>query len=119
MSYPGNQRYGYAAMPSAPPAYPCVICNTHSDAVNQFPCGCRLGIHPQCVPTFLRIGGVCARCHQVWLPMDQATMTTAWDTRSQREWVLSQSPNTQTRVSCVACRSNFYFLGNGFSYNVR
>ena len=107
--YPGNQRYGYVPMPSAPSTYPCIVCNAHSDAINQFPCGCRLPIHPQCVPVFLRRGGVCGACHQVWVPMDLDTATVSTSTRSQREWILSQAPNTQTRVSCGVCKTNYFY----------
>ena len=61
----------------------------------------------------MRQGGVCAKCHQVWIAMDTATVTTAWDTGSQKEsardWLISQSPHTQTRASCGSCRITYFY----------
>jgi hypothetical protein len=97
-------------MPSAPPTLqPCVICDVHAESIKQFPCGCLLPIHSRCVYSFLRQGGVCAKCHQVWVAMDTATVTTAWDTGSQREWLISQAPHTQVKANCGACRITYFY----------
>ena len=96
-------------MASAPPSNPCVMCNVHADPIRQFPCGCQLPIHPQCIYAFLRQGGVCAKCHQVWVPMDVATTTTAWDTGSQRSWLMTQAPHSRTEVRCGTCRSTYFY----------
>ena len=61
-------------------------------------------IHPPCVYTFMRQGGVCAKCHQVWVQIDTATVTTAWD----RQDVLISRPST-TQISCCESSRLTYF----------
>lgn len=101
-----NQRYGYAPLPAA---LPCVMCNVPCDIVKQFPCGCHLPIHAPCVNTFLCQGGVCAKCHQVWVPMDTATVTTAWwDTSSQQD-ILIQRPSTMQLSCCESSRLLYFY----------
>ena len=106
-------RYGYISIPTAPPFMGCVICNTHSDHTRPFPCGCIKPIHPTCVPAFLRQGGVCSVCHQVWQPMDmdRGTVTTAYQ---PNEWLVEEFDGQQTCIGCTCCdparkRSNYIY----------
>jgi hypothetical protein len=114
-----NIRYG---QPSAPPMDPippnhpiCVVCSYPANTLRTFPCSCAYPIHNQCIPSFRRQGGVCPRCHQVWIPIDTDGQTEATNTftatQSQREWLLSQSPHSQiqTIYSCTSIRSNIYY----------
>ena len=99
-----NVRYG----PSAPPMeYPCVMCNGLASSVRTFPCGCVYPIHEGCAGTFRRVGGVCPKCYQVWVPVepqrgsiDGQTDTTYQMTRSQNEWLLEHHPRTGGRTIC-------------------
>jgi len=122
-----NLRYGpgYALLqPTAPPMDPvqggtstpiCVICSYPAAPLRTFPCGCIYPIHDQCIASFRRIGGVCPKCHQVWVPMEidgQTDVTNALTTtQSQREWLLSQHPysQNQTVYECTSCRRNIYY----------
>jgi hypothetical protein len=124
-----NLRYGpgYALLqPTAPPMDPlpvqggtntpiCVICSYPASTLRTFPCSCVYPIHDQCISSFRRIGGVCPKCHQVWVPIEmdgQTEVTNALtSTQSQREWLLSQHPHSrsQTVYGCTSCRRNIYF----------
>jgi hypothetical protein len=99
-----NHRYGYMPLP---PGQPCVMCNVPCDIVRQFPCGCHLPIHGPCVYTFMRQGGVCVKCHQVWVQIDTATVTTAWDASSRQD-ILVRRPAV-TQVSCCESSRLTYF----------
>jgi hypothetical protein len=112
-----NTRYGPSYVPiqpTAPPGIPiCVICSYSAPTQRTFPCGCIYPIHDQCIPSFRRIGGVCPKCYQVWIPIDTDGQTEATNalttTQSQREWLLSQHPRSQTVYGCASWRSNIYY----------
>ena len=93
-----NVRYGagYTPLyPSAPPAEAaCIMCSHPATSWRTFPCSCNYPIHEQCVISFRRSGGVCPKCHQVWIPMDNDALTdnTLGMTRSQKEWIIAQDP---------------------------
>jgi len=105
-----NIRYGAGYVPlypTAPPEAPCIICNNTATSWRTFPCSCNYPIHEQCVATFRRIGGVCPKCHQVWIPVDTETLTdnTLGMTRSQKEWIISQD-SRGNRMICGIYRGD-------------
>ena len=95
-----NVRYG----PSAPllENRPCIMCNYSSQSLRTFPCGCQYPIHDPCITHFRRIGGVCPRCHQVWVPVDidGHTDTTYGVNPVHKEWILEHHPMTGRNVTC-------------------